>query len=147
MPCLTNMDIYLKDRKMSGPKTRCKSSILFTIPSQARTIGIPAVPHAAPHTLTMCAELTINIRNHYNMGFQIIQKLSSKEKARKCEECLQILQEEGQMPDLESIRHTVLETYSLSQILIKTLHEQEGLSAAAVKLSGQMEKLLTTIKA
>ena len=80
------------------------------------------------------------------MGFIIEHKLSSKQKAKKCEECLEFLQAEGKMPDLETIRQTVLETYSLSQILIKTLHEQEGLSAAAVKLSGQMEKLLTTIK-
>lgn len=81
------------------------------------------------------------------MGFQIIQKLSSKEKAKKCEDCLQFLAEEGKMPDLEAIRQTVLETYSLSQILIKTLHEQEVTSSAAVKLSDQMERLLKSIKA
>ena len=80
------------------------------------------------------------------MGFQIEHKLSSKQKTKKCEECIQFLQEEGKMPNLETIRQTVLETYSLSQILIKTLHEQEGLSAVAVKLSSQMEKLLASIK-
>jgi len=80
------------------------------------------------------------------MAFVVQKNLNSREKARKCEECLEFLQTEGKMPNLETIRQTVLETYSLSQILIKTLHEQEGLSAAAVQLSSQMERLLSSIK-
>jgi hypothetical protein len=80
------------------------------------------------------------------MAFIVEHKLSSKQKAKRCEECIELLQAEGKMPNLETIRQTVLETYSLSQILVKTLHEQEGLSAVAVQLSSQMERLLTTIK-
>jgi len=81
------------------------------------------------------------------MGFQIIQKLSSKEKARKCEECLQFLQEEGQMPDLATIRKTLLEAYVLTQMLANDLHHQEEKALAASKLASHIEELVNTIKA
>ena len=79
------------------------------------------------------------------MSIKVIQNLSVKERQRKTEEAKKWLQEQGELPDMDLVRRTVFETYSLSQILIKTLHEHEGLSAVAVKLAGQMESLLNSL--
>lgn len=81
------------------------------------------------------------------MGFQVIQKLSSREKAKKCDECLQLLQEEGKLPDLQLLRQTLLEAHSLTQTLANDLRSQEQINEATARLASHIEELLTSIKA
>ncbi len=80
------------------------------------------------------------------MGFIIEHKLSSKQKAKKCEECLEFLQAEGKLPDLNALRNTLIEARSLTHSLTNDLHEQEQNAQAASKLATHIEELIQSIK-
>jgi len=80
------------------------------------------------------------------MSIQVVTKLTSREKARKSEEAKKWLQEQGELPDLQLLRQTLLEAHSLTQLLINDLHQQEEKSAAASKLASHIEELIQTIK-
>lgn len=80
------------------------------------------------------------------MGFEIIQKLTVKEKQRKTEEAKKWLLEQGELPDLETIRNTLLEAHSLTKAFESDAIEHAQNAVAIKKLSGHIEELIKHIK-
>lgn len=80
------------------------------------------------------------------MSIQVVTKLSGREKIKKTEEAKKWLQEQGELPDLQLLRQTLLEAHSLTQSLMHDLHQQEEKNLAASKLAGHIEALIQTIK-
>ena len=77
------------------------------------------------------------------MGFEIIEKLSPNEKARRAREYTKWLQENGYLPDY---RKMLIEVHRLTQELIKDLHKQEQNSLAASQLASHIDDILNNLQ-
>lgn len=80
------------------------------------------------------------------MSFQVVTNLSKGDKARKTKEAIEWLTSQGEMPDLQLLRQTLLEARSLTQMLTNGLHQQEENALAASKLASHIEELIQKIK-
>lgn len=80
------------------------------------------------------------------MSIQVVTNLTSRERARKTEEAKKWLQEQGEMPDTETIHKTLLEAHSLTQELMNNLLSHQQDEAAAVKLAQHIQELMQSIK-
>jgi hypothetical protein len=80
------------------------------------------------------------------MSIQVITKLNSRERARKTEEAKKWLQEQGEIPDTETLHKTLLEAHSLTQELMNNLLSHQRDEQATVKLATHIQELIQKIK-
>lgn len=80
------------------------------------------------------------------MSIQVVTKLTSREKARKSEEAKKWLQEQGELPDTETLHKTLLEAHSLTQELMNGLIHHKQDTEATVKLATHIQELIQKIK-
>ena len=80
------------------------------------------------------------------MGFVVEHKLSTKQKAKRCEECLALLQAEGKLPPTADMHKALLNVHSLTQELVKDLQRLNHDTQAASKLAAHIEELIQSIK-
>ena len=79
------------------------------------------------------------------MSIQVIQNLNHKEKARKTNEAIKWLTEQGNLPDLESIKRLTIEAHSRAQMLANGLSQNEDYAAIASALLTYTERILNTL--
>ena len=80
------------------------------------------------------------------MSVHVVVNLTSKEKARKTAEAKKWLQEQGELPDTESIHKTLLETQRLLNELQYELDKAGHNNTVLSKLAAHTQEQLNTIK-